>query len=249
MAHSAGDVDGTSALSDDPKHRGEAKAGALPLSFCGEEWFKDMGLCLAVHATTGVANNQPDIVTWRQRSEVVDRTAGQFDLGRFNRERSTLRHGIPCIDDEIDQHLFKLSLVSAQSPVLRIESAYKLDVLADEAAQQTLQTRDSGVERQNFRIQRLFTAEREQLPNQRRGPIAGLQCLFDLSTKRMLRAEFRQEDLTITHDDGQEIIEVVRNPSSQPANRFHFLGLPKLFLALPKGFFRTFPFRAVIDFT
>jgi len=38
----------------------------------------------------------------------------------------------------------------------------------------------------------------------------------------------------------------MRDPSSQPTNRFHLLGLAKLFLALPKGLFRPFPFSAVI---
>jgi len=122
---------------------------------------------------------------------VVDRTAGQFDLGRFDRERSALRHGIPRIDDEIDQNLFKLGLIGAQPSVRLIEFTDELDTLADETAQQTLQTRDSGIERQNFWVQRLFAAEREQLTNQRRGPFAGLQCLLDLSSKGVLRAEFR----------------------------------------------------------
>ena len=45
-----------------------------------------MGLCLAAHATAGIADGQLDIGAWRQRGEVVDRTAGQFDLGRFDGE-------------------------------------------------------------------------------------------------------------------------------------------------------------------
>ena len=92
----------------------------------------------------------------------------------------------------------------------------------------------------------MFATKREQLSDQRRGLFAGLQCFFNLSAKGVLRAEFRQEDLAVAHDDGQEIIEVMRDPSGQPANRFHLLGLPKLFLALPKGLFRPFPFGAVI---
>src|SRR5437016_10427033 len=150
-----------------------------------------MGLCLAVHATTGIADGQADIGTWRQRGEVVDRTAVQFDLGRFDRERSALRHGIPRVDDEIDQNLFKLGLIGAQPSFRRIEFTDELDTLADETAQQTLQTRDSGIERQNFWVQSLFAAEREQLTNQRRGAFAGLQCLLDLSSTGALRAEVR----------------------------------------------------------
>ena len=39
----------------------------------------------------------------------------------------------------------------------------------------------------------------------------------------------------------------MRDPSGQPTNRFHLLGLPKLFFALPKGLFSPFPFGAVIQ--
>ena len=140
-------------------------------------------------------------------------------------------------------------MIGAQSSVRRIEFTDELDTLADETTQQTLQTRDSGIERQNSGVQRLLAAEREQLPNQRRGPFAGLQCFFDLSAKGVLSAEFRQENLAVAHDDSQEIIEVMRDPSSQPANRFHLLGLPKLFLALLKGLYCPFPFGAVIKLT
>ena len=172
-----------------------------------------MGLRLAVHATAGIADGQADIGTWRQRGEVVDRTAGQFDLGRFDRERSALRHGIPRIDDEIDQNLFKLGLVGSELPVRLVELGDEANVLADQAAQQTFQVRDSGIDREDFRVQRLFATECEQLSDQRRGPFPGFQRFFGLSTKGVLRAEFRQEDLTVAHDDGQEIIEVMRDPS------------------------------------
>ena len=140
-------------------------------------------------------------------------------------------------------------MVGAQPPDRRIECADELDALADKTAQQTFQTRDHGIERQNFRVHRLFGAECEELSDQRRGPFSGLQHFFGLSAKGVLRTEFRQEDLAVAHDDSQEIIEVMRNPSGQPANRFHLLGLPKLFLALPKGLLCPFPFGAVIELT
>src|SRR5215813_11162639 len=95
----------------------------------------------------------------------------------------------------------------------------------------------------------MFAAEREQLPDQRCSPFASFQCLFYLSTEQVLRTQFGQEDLAIAHDNGQEIIEIMRDPSGQPADRFHLLGLPKLFLALPKGLFRPFPFGAIVELT
>jgi hypothetical protein len=63
----------------------------------------------------------------------------------------------------------------------------------------------------------------------------------------MLRAEFRREDLAVAHDDGEEIVKVMRDPSGQPSNRFHLLRLPKLFFALPKSLFRPSPFGTVIQ--
>ena len=56
VAHSAGDVDGTAALGDNRKYRREAQTAALSLPFRGEEWFEDMGLCVAIHATAGIAD-------------------------------------------------------------------------------------------------------------------------------------------------------------------------------------------------
>jgi hypothetical protein len=41
----------------------------------------------------------------------------------------------------------------------------------------------------------------------------------------------------MAHDDGEEIVKIVSEPSGQAADGFHLLGLPKLLLALSQGFF------------
>jgi hypothetical protein len=51
------------------------------------------------------------------------------------------------------------------------------------------------------------------------------------------------EQIGITEDAGQQVIEVVGNSPRQPANRFHFLALAKLHFELGLLFFCPTPFQ------
>ena len=48
-----------------------------------------------------------------------------------------------------------------------------------------------------------------------------------------LVAQTTLQRLQIADDDGQQIVEVVRDPAGQLADRLHLLRLAKLFLGLP----------------
>ena len=62
---------------------------------------------------------------------------------------------------------------------------HQLDVLADEPPQQLLELRDQRVEVDDLRLQHLPPAEREQLPRERRGALAGRLNLQQIRAQRI----------------------------------------------------------------
>ena len=87
----------------------------------------------------------------------------------------------------------------------------------------------------------MTTAEREELLRQRRRPRSGLDDLLEIVTLRLVGRRVQRES-GITHDRGQQIVEVVRDSSGQLSERFHLLRLSELKL-------QGTPFRDVRDDT
>ena len=60
--------------------------------------------------------------------------------------------------------------------------------------------------------------------------------------------ELVQEQLAVSHDDHEEIVEVVRDAAGQPADGLHLLRLAELLLALTKRLLRALAFDPLFKF-
>ena len=59
---------------------------------------------------------------------------------------------------------------------------------------------------------------------------AGALNLGELGAELMAGAEFVLSQLRVTNDDGEQIVEIVRDTAGEPADRLHLLRVPKLFI-------------------
>jgi hypothetical protein len=118
---------------------------------------------------------------------------------------------------------------------LRVEH----DVLAQERTQQVEQVGDHEVEVEHLGLHHLLAAEGEQLARERAGPGGGLQNFRDLGLGGgRLFGQIVVENLAITADGGEQVVEVVRHAAGEQAHGLHFLRLEQLLLALLEGGFR-----------
>jgi len=77
-----------------------------------------------------------------------------------------------------------------------------------------------------LRIERLLARERQQTLGQLRRPLRADQCIVERAFGARLD-DAALGDAEIADDDGQEIVEVVRDAAGQLADRFHLLRLPQ----------------------
>src|SRR5215813_30128 len=103
MVHATGHVDATTALGDNSKHRGETEPATFSFFFRREERFEYVRMGLAGHPTPCIAHRQRYIGAGNQREEMMDGAGGKLHLRSFNREHSSFRHRVSCIDDEIHE--------------------------------------------------------------------------------------------------------------------------------------------------
>jgi len=135
------------------------------------------------------------------------------DVGGLNGERAALRHRIAGVDSEVHDHLLNLAGVGLRAPQGRINPQVEVNALRDQAAQHLVHLGNDGVEVEHLRLQRLFAAERKQLPGQRGGAVSGLRDFQRVITDAFVAVGTTQDQFAVAENGGEDIVEVVRNPA------------------------------------
>ena len=113
--------------------------------------------------------------------------------------------------------------------MIRIRERH-LDVLAEDPVQQARHVRHDAIEVDVTDLNRLSSAERQQLPGQGRRPIGVLRefghGVAQIRWHSLVRCHF----LGAPQNHGQDVVEVVCDTASQPSDGLELLGLPQLLL-------------------
>ena len=153
---------------DNPEHRGQAEPA--PDEFRREEWIKDPGLDLRVHAAAGVGHLD---IHKAARSGRHDRAvAAQIrfialhDTGRDVDGAVAFRDRLRGIDDEIHDHLPQLRRVGFNQGDGFVEMAAELDLLRDRDLDQMRHLSNQAGETERFRDEPAFAGVGKHLPAQ-----------------------------------------------------------------------------------
>jgi hypothetical protein len=158
------------------------------------------------------------------------------DVRGLDGQRSTVRHGTPRVRHQVQQQPLQFAAVDAHRPQARRQARGELDVLPDGAAQHPLGVGDDLVGVQDLGIERLLTAEDQQLPGQRGAALRELADHGHALAVRVVVGQIREGEVGVPEDHGEQIVEVVRDAPGEPAEGVEPFGLPQLLLqgsALP----------------
>ena len=150
----------------------------------------------------------------------------------LDRERAAVGHRVAGVDREVDHHLLELRAVGEHGREAVGGEHRDLDVAADQPAEHRHERARDLVEVEQHRLQHLPACERQQLPGQRRGALGRALDLLELVRPRP-RADPVAGDLRVAADDRQQVVEVVRDPARELADRLHLLRLAELVLEHP----------------
>src|SRR5262249_12534579 len=107
-----------------------------------------------------------------------------------------------------------------------------LDAAADERADQLRDVLDLRADVEHFRLERLAAGEGQKLRRQLGGALHRPGDRLDLTAAGPPGEIAAAQEIGGGTDDGQEIVEIVRDAAGELADRFHLLGLAQHFLAL-----------------
>ncbi len=121
---------------DNTVNHGKAQAGAFPDFLGGEEGIKDIFQGGFIHPLTRVVNREENIFPRSQLGLAAAIIFIQNDIPRFDSERATIGHCIPCIHRKIHQDLFNLRGIGIDMVKVAREMQFNLDHLGDGSFQQ-----------------------------------------------------------------------------------------------------------------
>ena len=222
------ELDLPTGLSDNSEHRRQSEAGALAAGLGREERLKDVVEHGLLHARAGVTDSQPDVVTRCQSRIGLCVCLVDFAVLSVDGEETPVGHRITRVHRQVHEHLFKLSGVCFHERRICRERDDELDVFADRSTEELLDSNNYLVQVEYHRLQYLPASEREELACEfgcafgRHAdlPKIILSCFFVI--------ELFAHERRIVRNNGQKIIEVVRNTSGELAKTLHALRLMKL---------------------
>ena len=219
-------------LLDETVDHAETEARSLSGLFGGEEGFENPGFHVRGHSDPGIRDRDDRVLAGNDLGRRIDVGLVQRGVRRLDGELSALRHGVPRVDGEIEDRALQLVLVGLDRPQARRKHALELDLLAERPVQELRHVPDENVEVERLRLERLSPREGEQAAGQPRRALGALERHGDAAIDSRFVAPAPPDDVETADDEGEEIVEVVRDAPGELADRLHLLGLAKRVLDL-----------------
>ena len=172
----------------------------------------------------GVADRQFDIVSRLQLRIVADPPPPAADG-----QRSAVRHRVARVDGEVEHRHFELRRIGHHRHQVRVEVELLLDPRPQHIAKQRAHLVDQRRDIGRLHLQPLDPAEGEQLAGEPRAPLRRRERVGRIAQQPLVLDPLGDE-VEAADDDGQQIVEVMRDAAGQLAERFHLLALAKLVL-------------------
>jgi hypothetical protein len=152
----------------------------------------------------------------------------QVDVGGLQSQLPSGGHGVARVDDQVHDDLFDLPGIRLDGPESIRGCSHDQNVLADQAAEHFVQVLDQHVEVDHLGLKDLFTTERQEMPGQGCRPLRRGIDMLDVGPDLFFPPGIVQDHAAVALNHREQVIEVMRQATSQPAHCFHLLGLPQL---------------------
>ncbi len=214
----AGYADGRFVAADDPGYGREPQSSSRKLG--GEEWLEDARFGFRIHAASGIGHFEKN-------------AAFRVEAG-FNHDRAGfLADGLRGVIHQVQYDLRHLVRIGFDERQIGSELQPQSDFLRyggfDQLAVAPYQ---SGKLHFLHEVARLAGIG-QQLPRQVGGAMAGMHHIPQAFAEVALRRQLAQYQAGVSHDAGEQVVEVVRHPGRQRAYGFEFLRVAELLLQLP----------------
>src|SRR5664279_2345441 len=215
-------------LLDRPVDDREAQAGSMSDRLGGKEWLEQVLQHSVGHAAAGVDHLQEDMFTRSSLGMCLDKPVVNVDVLGPDGQRSCAIHGVPGVEDEVDDELSKLNLVDENVPEARC-------IVPGDCHGGRHQFRD-GLQREVDRLVEVevrwcwapIAAERQQVVCEAGSSSGSLLSLGQRLCDGIQLPGFFPHDAQVSKDTGQQVVEVMGDSTRHEAEGIHFLCLEQV---------------------
>ncbi|GJD69837.1 hypothetical protein MMMDOFMJ_2775 [Methylobacterium gnaphalii] len=201
-----------------------------------EERLEGLGDHVRRHAGAGIGDAEREVLAGLQ-VPVPRRTLVHPLVGGLDGDAAAIRHRVARVDAEVQQRVLELRGIDHHRPEAGRGHRLEGDLRPDRAADQFLHAGHEPVHVGGLGIERLAAREGEQAVRQRGGALRGahrrVHVAVDIGEPALADPVLQQ--LEAARDAGEQVVEVVRDPARELADRFHLLRLPQGRLSLNQG--------------
>ena len=224
-------------LFDEAVDLAQPETGALPRLLGREERVEGLLLHLARHAGAGVAHRDQHILPDGHAGILLRVARVDEGVAGLDRQPARAGHGVLGIDDEIEDRRLHLARVDLDLPESGAVDDFEIDVLAERPPEEIRHAGDQLIDVGQLGIERLAPREGQQPLRQHRRALRAVRGVGDHARQSLARGvapglQAALGDLQIAADDGEQIVEIMRDAAGQLSDRFHLLRLPKHVLGL-----------------
>jgi hypothetical protein len=171
-----------------------------------------------------VADREPDVAA---RGE-AGRAGGRHVHGRRGHvDRPALRQGVARVDRDVEERELEVVRVHQHRGQVGRKARGDADARAERALQQVGHAQNERRYVSGLRAQVLAPREGEQTLGQRGAALRRLQRVRHQMRGLRMRGHAAREQVEVADDDGEEIVEVVRDPAGEMPDRLVLLRLAK----------------------
>ncbi len=145
-------------------------------------------------------------------------------VARLDDESAAVRDRVARVQREVHHNLLDLTRVGVRARERGLELRLELHLLADQAREDRVHAVHDVVQIEHRGLQHLFTAEREQLPDQLPRAFCGGEHLLDVCPQlRCLLAGRAEREAAVADDRREQVVEVVCDAARKPSDRLQLL--------------------------
>ena len=227
-ARLAVDGDVPAVFLDDIVHDRQSEPRALLEALGREEGLEYLFPDCRVHPGPGIGHRDNGVGTRLPVSAVLDELAVQLRDARLQGHGPAVRHGVSRVDQQVHENALDLVAVRQDGQLSPGIPQGQNDLPADQAGEKLLHIPHNIVQVAALQADHLFFAEGEQRLRHVRRALGRGEDMVHMGPQRFVPVHLHVQDVRVSYDGGQDVVEVVGHTSGELADRLHLLRAPQL---------------------
>ena len=179
------------------------------------------------HAMSGIRHAQTHVRAGREVDQLRRRRLVVSRVGGLDQERAAIGHCIARVHHEIQEELLELPRVGADHPEIRRQAKLDGDALRDAPTEHLLKGGNQVVQLQIGDLHGSLVREGQKLPREHRAAFRRAADLDEIVSELGVVGKLLFDKGRVVQDDGEKIVEVMRDAARQKADTFQALRLPQ----------------------